>query len=317
MKKSYRGSLTRSKRIAERYSTEEEFRKKRGKMNQLTLEGKKAMQKPIVKRKGTIKIDFLTYDDNSEKHLKKFRENNTPLPKIKGFSVDFDGWNEKSGSPCKDEEEVKKQVKHLIENNKEKYNLEVIDNRIKETKICKEEKVKDFCVVCKKNEKSDNWNDEVKGMCEECKGKHYKKVFEDLDIPNGFKDLGESYKFYSFTTGEEEVRKDRILSVLGGKQSIQTCDEFGCFVSCFGVTEDFCNHLIKELKLVEKIEGDKSQIEFNGEELHTSWRNPKIKEDETSKKIAELKKELAIQKVEMMTKLKEIKELEYGKKEKK
>ena len=179
------------------------------------------------------------------------------------------------------------------------------------------EKVENLCIVCKKKEKSWSCVDEVKNMCDDCKDKHYEEVFKELDLPNGFKDLGESYKFYSFTTGAEEVRKDRILSVLGGKQSIQTCDEFGCFLDCLGVTEDFCNYLIKELKLVKTIEGDKQQIEFNGIEVHTSWRNPKIKQDVTSKKIAELKKELSVQKKEMMEKLKEIRGLEDGKKEKK
>ena len=45
--------------------------------------------------------------------------------------------------------------------------------------------------------------------------------------------------------------------------------------------------------------------------------NQKIKQDETSKKIAELKKELSVQKKEMMEKLKEIRGLEDGKKENK
>jgi len=190
---------------------------------------------------------------------------------------------------------------------------------IPEEKETQEQVIKsdEVCVVCKKKEKSWSCVDEVKHMCDDCKNKHYEEVFKDLNLPNGFKDLGESYKFYSFTTGAEEVRKDRILSVLGGKQSIQTCDEFGCFLNCFGVTEDFCNYLIKELKLVKTIDGEKQQIEFNGVEVHTSWRNQKIKQDETSKKIAELKKELSVQKKEMMEKLKEIRGLEDGKKENK
>ena len=165
------------------------------------------------------------------------------------------------------------------------------------------EKVENLCIVCKKKEKSWSCVDEVKNMCDDCKDKHYEEVFKELDLPNGFKDLGESYKFYSFTTGEEEVRKDRILAVLE-KDRIQTCDEFGCFSNCYGITEEFANELIKKIKLVEREEKGR-------------WENPKIQQDETSKKIAELKKELSVQKKEMMEKLKEIRGLEDGKKEKK
>ena len=125
---------------------------------------------------------------------------------------------------------------------------------------------------------------------------NYEEEFKKLDLPNGFKDLKENYRFYSETTGVEEVRKDRVLAVLE-KDRIQTCDEFGCFEHCFGITEEFANELIKELKLVEK-------------EEKGTWINPKIKQDENSKKIAELKKELAVRKAEMMDKIKEIRELE-------
>jgi hypothetical protein len=140
----------------------------------------------------------------------------------------------------------------------------------------------------------------------------YEEIFEKLDLPNGFKDLKDSYRFYSFTTEVEEVKKDRILAVLGDKNKdrIQTCDEFGCFEHCFGVTEEFCNHLIKQLKLVKTLDGTEEQRKVNGLEFHTEWRNPKIKQDDKAKEIAELKKELAIKKVEMMNTIKKIRGLE-------
>jgi hypothetical protein len=82
------------------------------------------------KKKGVITISNLEHDDNSEESLKDFREKNIPCPKIKGFSVGFWGHNEGSGSPCKDEEEVKKQVAYLKERYSPKYKLEIKDERV-------------------------------------------------------------------------------------------------------------------------------------------------------------------------------------------
>ena len=197
---------------------------------------------------------------------------------------------------------------------------------IPEEKETQEQVIKsdEVCVVCKKKEKSWSCVDEVKHMCDDCKNKHYEEVFKDLNLPNGFKELKDSYKFYSQTTKEEEVRKDRIMSVIYDifpnkifNFSIMICDEFGTHEHTFGITNEFSEHLIKKMKLIKTIDGEKSQIEINGEEFHTSWKNPKIKQDETGKKIAELKKELSVQKKEMMEKLKEIRGLEDGKKENK
>ena len=67
-------------------------------------------------RDGTITIDTL---DNHE------------LP----FSVDFWGWNEGSGTPCKNKEEVDEQVKFLINKHKDKYKIKIVDNRIKQTTL--------------------------------------------------------------------------------------------------------------------------------------------------------------------------------------
>ena len=78
------------------------------------------------KRKVTIEYDRLIFDDNSEANLENWREKGIPIPKIKGFSVDFTGWNEGSASPCKDWAEVQEKIKYLLERHKE-YDIKVIN----------------------------------------------------------------------------------------------------------------------------------------------------------------------------------------------
>lgn len=51
--------------------------------------------------------------------------------------VDFWGFNEGSGTPTKNEEEVKEQVDFLVKKYQEKYNLEIKDERNKETETIK------------------------------------------------------------------------------------------------------------------------------------------------------------------------------------
>lgn len=92
------------------------------------------------KRKGIITINYCNNKENP-------------------FSVDFDGFNEGSGSPCKDEQEVKEQVENIIKRHSEKYILRIIDKReeketetkiisqkeqITNTEIQQEQIVKDF-----------------------------------------------------------------------------------------------------------------------------------------------------------------------------
>jgi len=63
----------------------------------------KAKPKTIKKRKGTITITR--------------------------NSVGFEGFNEGSGSPCANNEEIEKQLKYLLEYHKENYDLKVVDER--------------------------------------------------------------------------------------------------------------------------------------------------------------------------------------------
>ena len=67
------------------------------------------------KREGTITISNLTGEG---------------CPNLK-FSVDFSGFNEGSGSPCENEQEVKEKVEQLIKKHKN-YNLKIVDERIKQ-----------------------------------------------------------------------------------------------------------------------------------------------------------------------------------------
>lgn len=67
-------------------------------------------------RDGTIEIDTM--------------ESET-CPDLK-FSVDFNGFNEGSGSPLKNEEEVKECVNNLIKRHSKNYKLKIVDKRIKQ-----------------------------------------------------------------------------------------------------------------------------------------------------------------------------------------
>jgi len=67
----------------------------------------------VKKRDGLIEIDYLDSKEN-------------PL------SVDFWGFNEGSGTPCKNEKEVKKKVEELIKEHQEKYKIKIEDKRIKQ-----------------------------------------------------------------------------------------------------------------------------------------------------------------------------------------
>jgi hypothetical protein len=80
-----------------------------------------------MKQKGFIEIGKLEFDDNSEEHLKRYREEGIPVPKIDGFYVDFSGHNEGSGSPCADKQEVDETVQQLLERHKEIYDIKIIN----------------------------------------------------------------------------------------------------------------------------------------------------------------------------------------------
>ena len=158
------------------------------------------------------------------------------------------------------------------------------------------EKLEKLCVLCMEYPKVEGWDEEAKQMCVICQVEYYKKKFEELNIPNGFRDEGNKYVFYSITTGVEEVNKKNVLTILA-RDRIQTCDEFGCFTNCFGITEEFADYVINDLKLVES---------------SGTWENKKIIPNEKAKEINELKKELSIKRTELTELLTKVRILESG-----
>lgn len=174
-----------------------------------------------------------------------------------------------------------------------------------------EERIANLCTKCKEHEKTGSYIDAVRNLCDGCGEKHFQGKYLEFNIPNGFRDDGDEYVFYSSTTGIERVKKDRVLAVLC-KDRIQTCDEFGCFEHCYGITEEFAEQLIKDLKLEEEKENDITTYDSEGEieETYSNWINKAIIPDENAKKIAEKKKSLSEKKADMMKDINEIKELE-------
>ena len=101
----------------------------------VTLKDEVKVVKPKIKlRKGLIRINNLNSKENP-------------------FGVDFDGFQEGSGSPCANEDEVQECVKNLIERNKAMYNIEIKDNRIEQKELNKI-KAETICpiVVCEQIE---------------------------------------------------------------------------------------------------------------------------------------------------------------------
>lgn len=99
---------------ADKTSIEELEKKEYDEMN--TFEKAKLHNHRIKnkKRKGIITIGFLDSKENP-------------------FDVSFDGHNEGSGSPCKDEEEVKKCVEKIKAERSKDYNLMIVDERVKKS----------------------------------------------------------------------------------------------------------------------------------------------------------------------------------------
>jgi hypothetical protein len=72
--------------------------------------------KKLAKKKGIIRIHNGIYTFEEKRG--------------QGYvSVEFEGYNEGSGSPCDTEEEAQKHIEYLIEKHKDNYKIEVIDER--------------------------------------------------------------------------------------------------------------------------------------------------------------------------------------------
>lgn len=55
--------------------------------------------------------------------------------KLTDWGVDFEGHNEGSGCPCKEEEEINKEVEYLKSKYEQEYRLEIKDERTKRDTI--------------------------------------------------------------------------------------------------------------------------------------------------------------------------------------
>jgi len=115
------------------------------KFEEVTDSNLKLPSKKPARTRAKITIHLCNFDDNSDENLKNYREKNIHIPKIKGFAVDFEGHNEGSGTPCKDEAEVMKEVEYLRVKHKENYIIDVVDERANEQKV--KELVKDKKVI--------------------------------------------------------------------------------------------------------------------------------------------------------------------------
>jgi hypothetical protein len=133
------------------------------------------------------------------------------------------------------------------------------------------------------------WDINIRDKCAECNHKHFLEEFKKA----GLNDMGfstEKKKFYSHTTGVQpyDLKFIKVVNTSEGCFPTKTfpcmiyiCDEYGIHQNTLGITRGFADYLIKELKLVNDVEGK-------------GWYyyNPLIKEDEQGRKKAELEKEI-------------------------
>lgn len=151
------------------------------------------------------------------------------------------------------------------------------------------------------------WDINIRDKCAECNHKHFLEAFEKAGLnKDGYST--EKKKFYSHTTGVQtyDLKFIKVVNTSEGcfvtntfPCMIYICDEYGIHQNTLGITRGFADYLIKELKLVNDIEGK-------------GWYyyNPLIKEDEQGRKKAELQREIQ-RKTEELNRLK-AKEINIG-----
>lgn len=135
------------------------------------------------------------------------------------------------------------------------------------------QRLSELCVDCKKDKRE--WDINIREKCTNCLKNYFIDEFKKLGIDKkGFRVDNNNFIFYSHTTGKEEVNRKNVLQISGCGMgtdffynTIMICDEFGLHKNTFGITEDFANYLIKELKLEEK----------EDEQFGTFWINPLIR----------------------------------------
>lgn len=151
------------------------------------------------------------------------------------------------------------------------------------------------------------WDCKKSDLCEDCLKKYFQEEFKNNGgNQDGLNEFGYNlfqdktgYHFYSHTTGYEFAFKKNILGVgyclmatAMFPYAIYICDEFGLYKNTLGITKEFADKLIEDLKLVKTLDGTEEQRKANGIEMHTKWLNPLIKQDEEGKKKAEQDKQI-------------------------
>ncbi|HEY0089694.1 MAG TPA: hypothetical protein VGB37_12680 [Candidatus Lokiarchaeia archaeon] len=187
--------------------------------NQKLLFGKGTTEviKDKDKRKGTIEIKELEFDNNSDENLKNWREKNIPIPKIKGYGVDFLGHNEGSASPCDNIEEARKRVADLKERYGGKYKLEVKDEL--GILIKSQENVN----VEEETYENSDWK-EISEMIKRCEKEDepYYYIFVNYNCKSSFEGVKDEYLSISESLTR---RKDELGSMSGGGGSYDFKEE--------------------------------------------------------------------------------------------
>jgi hypothetical protein len=155
----------------------------------------------------------------------------------------------------------------------------MIQNSLFEQEIQEKQRVENLCAVCGKEPRI--WDINIRDRCEGCNKNYFLSEFSKCNLDeNGFKVWGDIFVFYSHTTGKEEVKRTNILRVFYGYLAtstfpycVQTCDDDKVFKNCLGITKEFAEFLIKELKLQrnQELDGRNGELDF-------TWINRSIEE---------------------------------------
>ena len=91
----------------------------------------------VALRPAIIEISRLDYDNNAEEHLKNWRENNIPCPKINGFSVSFEGYQEGSAFPIDTEKDALEHSESIQRRYANIYKFKIINKimKVKQTTL--------------------------------------------------------------------------------------------------------------------------------------------------------------------------------------
>ena len=147
------------------------------------------------------------------------------------------------------------------------------------------ERIENLCEECKKNPQM--WDINIRDKCEYCNRKYFIFEFRKIDLnEKGFRIFGDSFVFYSHTTGKETTTKKNVWRVFYGFMGTPTfpycislVDDENVFEHTFGITKELGEYLIKDLKLEKEKRGDDDEEEeWVNKNLQLMERVPKTKE---------------------------------------